>query len=138
MGLFDEIEGALTGQGGVNHNALSSLLGNGGLESLMSQFERGGIGQVALSWVSNGGNLPISQDQLEAVLGSSQVQQLAGAMGVDPSNLSAALPELIHHLTPDGQIPAGGVEGMIGDVAPSFYPRLSSLRRLVLPKLALA
>jgi uncharacterized protein YidB (DUF937 family) len=133
MGLFDEIEGALTGgQGGVDHNALSSLLGNGGLESLMSQFEQGGIGQVAQSWISNGGNLPISQDQLEAVLGSSQVQQLAGAMGIDPSNLSAALPELIHHLTPDGQIPAGGVEGMIGqavnsgalqNVLSSFFPR---------------
>ncbi len=122
MGLFDEIEGALTGQGGqggVDHNALSSLLGNGGLQSMMSNFEQGGLGQIAQSWVSNGGNLPISQEQLEQVLGSSQVQQLASTMGIDPSNLSAALPELIHHLTPNGEIPAGGVEGMIGQAVNS-------------------
>jgi len=120
MGLFDEIEGALTGgQGGVDHNALSSLLGNGGLQAMLSNFEQGGLGQVAQSWVSSGANLPISQEQLEAVLGSSQVQQLASAMGVDTSNLSAALPELIHHLTPDGQVPPGGIEGMIGQAVNS-------------------
>ncbi len=119
MGLFDEIEGALTGQSGVDHNALSSLLGNGGLESIVSNFEQGGLGQVAQSWISNGTNLPVSQEQLEQVLGSSQVQQLASTMGIDPANLSAALPELIHHLTPDGRIPAGGVEGMIGQAVNS-------------------
>ena len=119
MGLFDEIEGALTGSGNVDHNALTSLLGNGGLEAMLNNFEQGGIGHIAQSWISNGGNLPISQDQLEAVLGSSQVQQLASSMGIDPSNLSSALPELIHHLTPDGQIPAGGIEGMIGQAVNS-------------------
>ena len=119
MGFLDEIEGAFGGQGGVDQNALSSALGNGGLESLVNNFEQGGIGHIAQSWISGGGNLPISQDQLEAVLGSSQVQQLSSAMGIDPSNLSSALPELIHHLTPDGQIPEGGVEGMIGQAVNS-------------------
>ena len=122
MGFLDEIEGAFEGQGGqgsVDQNALTSMLGNGGLESLVSNFEQGGIGHIAQSWISGGGNLPISQDQLEAVLGSSQVQQLSSAMGIDPSNLSSALPELIHHLTPNGQIPEGGVEGMIGQAVNS-------------------
>ena len=122
MGFLDEIEGAFGGQGGqgsVDQDALTSMLGNGGLESMVSSFEQGGIGHIAQSWISGGGNLPISQNQLEAVLGSSQVQQLSSAMGIDPSNLSSALPELIHHLTPDGQIPEGGVEGMIGQAVNS-------------------
>ena len=119
MGLFDDIEGVVGNQGAVNPDALTSMLGNGGLQSLVSNFEQGGLGHVAQSWISNGGNLPISQEQLENVLGSAQVQQLASSMGIDPSNLSTALPELIHHLTPDGQIPAGGVEGMIGQAVNS-------------------
>ena len=120
MGLFDDIEGVLGNQGGgVNQGALASILGNGGLQSLVSNFEQGGIGHIAQSWISNGANLPISQDQLEAVLGTSQVQQLASSMGIDPSNLSSALPELIHHLTPNGQVPTGGIEGMIGQAVNS-------------------
>ncbi len=132
MGFLDEVEGAFGGQNGVDQGALTSVLGNGGLESLVGNFEQGGLGHIAQSWISNGGNLPVSEDQLEAVLGSDQVQQLSSAMGIDPSNLSSALPELIHHLTPDGQIPEGGIEGMIGqavnsgslqNVLSSFLPR---------------
>lgn len=116
MGLFDELAGALDGQGagGANASTLASLLGNGGLQTVVTSFEQGGVGHIVQSWISTGSNLPISQQQLEAVLGSSQVQQLATAMGIDPSNLSSALPELIHHVTPDGQIPQEGIEGMLG------------------------
>ncbi len=119
MGLFDDIGGMIGGQSGVDHGALASILGNGGLQSLVGTFEQGGFGPIAQSWISNGANLPISQAQLESVLGSGQVQQLAQALGIDPSNLSGALPELIHHLTPNGQIPQGGIEGMIGQIAGS-------------------
>lgn len=119
MGLFDEIGGMLGGQNGIDHGALNTILGDGGLQSLVANFEQGGFGHIAQSWISNGANLPISQDQLQAVLGSGQVQQLAQAMGIDPSNLSQALPELIHHITPNGQIPAGGLQDILGQVANS-------------------
>jgi len=109
MGLFDELAGALENQGGgADPAALSSLLGGNGLQSIVGTFEQGGVGHIVQSWISSGANLPVSQDQLESVLGSSQVQQMASAMGIDPSTLSSALPELIHQLTPDGQIPQGG------------------------------
>ncbi len=72
------------------------------------------MGEVVQSWVGTGGNLPISSEQIVAVLGSTQVQNLTHAMGVDSSQLAQALPGLIDHLTPGGQLPQGGISDILG------------------------
>jgi uncharacterized protein YidB (DUF937 family) len=73
---------------------------------------------VIQSWIGNGANLPISADQLTRVLGSPQVQQMAQQAGLNPQELSGALaqilPHIVDHLTPNGQIPAGGIQNAIG------------------------
>lgn len=109
MSLLNDLMGAASGAGGFNLETLSGQFGNGGLEGLVAKFEKGGMGEIVQSWVSTGSNLPISPEQITAVLGSEQVQSLTHALGIDSSQLARALPGLVDHLTPNGQIPQGNL-----------------------------
>jgi len=127
MGLLDSVLGGLMGgsagasssMGGV----LGSLLGGGqsggmgagmggGLGGLMSQFQQGGLGHIAQSWVGNGPNQPVSPEQLHGVLGADQVQSMASQAGMQPndflSQLSQHLPDAVHSMTPNGRLPDEG------------------------------
>ena len=126
MGLLDSVIGGLMGGGGGSSSpiggALSGLLGGGqgggmagtggGLGGLMSQFEQGGLGHIAQSWVGNGPNQPVSPQQLQGVLGESQVQGMASQAGMQPqdflSKLSQHLPNAVHGMTPNGRLPDEG------------------------------
>ena len=109
MSLLDDLMGAASGASGFDIERLSGQLGNGGLEGLVAKFEKGGMGEIVQSWISTGSNLPISAEQITAVLGSEQVQSLTHALGIDSSQLAHALPGLIDHLTPNGQLPQGNL-----------------------------
>ena len=129
MGLLDSVIGGLMGGGGTASpmgGVLSGLLGGGGqaggmgaaggmgggLGGLMSSFEQGGLGHIAQSWVGNGPNQPVSPQQLQGVLGQDQVQNMAGQAGMEPndflSQLSQHLPNAVHGMTPNGQLPDDG------------------------------
>ncbi len=116
MSMLNDILGAASGPGGFDLEKLAGHLGDGGLEGIVTKFEKGGMGEVVQSWIGTGGNLPISSDQIVAVLGSEQVQNLTHAMGIDSSQLASALPGLIDHLTPGGQLPQGGIGDILGQV----------------------
>ena len=134
MGLLDSVVGMVTGQsdpmgqGGGNQAALiaavvSMLNANGsggGLNDLIARFEQGGLGSVIGSWVSTGHNLPISAEQLQSVLGSGQLGQIAEQLGLShgeaAAQLSQVLPQVVDHLTPNGQLPASGDAGSMGDI----------------------
>ena len=125
MGLLDDVlravSGAAAGAADPSHRTLATelcgmLAGGGtskGLGGLVDMFNQKGLGDVMSSWVSTGRNLPISPEQIQAVLGSSQVQALAAKAGIDPAKASAAiaqiLPQLVDRCTPNGQLPAGGL-----------------------------
>jgi uncharacterized protein YidB (DUF937 family) len=83
----------------------------GGLSGLLQQFHDKGLGALVTSWVSTGQNLSISADQIQHVLGSEQVKELAAKAGISPdvasSHLAEFLPMLIDKLTPNGQVPQG-------------------------------
>jgi uncharacterized protein YidB (DUF937 family) len=136
MGLFDSVLGAA--QQAVNSNGSTSgspdlmqlamgLLGNdgpaGGLSGLIKAFEQGGLGSVVQSWVGTGQNLPISAEQLQSVLGSDKLQQMAAQVGLNPADLgqqlSQMLPGLVDTLTPQGEVPQGGL-GSLAQLAASF------------------
>ena len=119
MGLFDQIAGAatsaLSGQDGGSHPAahvLQLIQDGGGVETLIQKFRDQGLTGVIESWISSERNQPISAEQIEQVLGSGPVAALAGRLGIDPSQASAKLaellPQVVDHLTPDGKLPAGG------------------------------
>ena len=84
----------------------------GGLPGLIQSFHQNGLGSVVNSWVSTGQNQSISADQLQNVLGSQQIQQLAAKAGISPdvanSKLAEYLPMIVDKLTPNGQVPQGG------------------------------
>ena len=116
MGLFDDLENkAANSMLGGSSNPLATgllqVINNtpGGLPGLLQNFHDKGLGGVASSWVANGQNLPISADQIQHVLGSDQVKQLAAKAGISPdaagSALSQLLPTLVDKLTPNGQMP---------------------------------
>ncbi|NKI94506.1 YidB family protein [Rhizobacter sp. SG703] len=141
MGLLDSVVGMVTGQsdpmgqGGGNHAALiaavvSMLNANGsggGLADLIARFEQGGLGSVIGSWVSTGHNLPISAEQLQSVLGSGQLAQVAEQLGLShgeaAAQLSRVLPQVVDHLTPNGQLPADAEGGDIGSLIGSLLRR---------------
>jgi uncharacterized protein YidB (DUF937 family) len=125
MGLFESLAGAVLGGGDKTQmltSLASSLITNHssgqGLGGLVQQFEGAGLGHLVQSWVGNGQNLPITADQVEQVLGNQYVQQFAQQHGIPLSAASGAiaqlLPQLIHHVTPDGQVPSqGGVQSIL-------------------------
>jgi uncharacterized protein YidB (DUF937 family) len=116
MGLLDEMENkAVTSMLGNSSNPLATsllqMINNqpGGLSGLMQSFHDKGLGGLMSSWVGTGQNLPITPDQIQHVLGSEQVKELAAKAGISPemasSTLSTMLPSLIDKLTPNGQMP---------------------------------
>jgi uncharacterized protein YidB (DUF937 family) len=119
MSLLDSVVGALSGgQSGGGNGLLEvamQLLNNpqtGGLSGLVNAFQQGGLGEIVNSWVSTGQNLPISAEQIQSVLGGSTLQDLAAKLGVSPEqasgSLASILPQVVDHLTPNGQLPEGG------------------------------
>lgn len=109
MSLLNDLLGGASAPGGLDLDQLASHLGNGGLEGIVAKFQQGGMTEIVQSWIGTGGNLPISSEQITAVLGSEQVQSLTHALGIDSSQLAHALPGLIDHLTPGGQLPQGNL-----------------------------
>jgi uncharacterized protein YidB (DUF937 family) len=116
MGLFDSvlegIAGRVVSQEAAAHplvGTLGSLLDqNGGLQGLQQKFAQNGLESTFTSWVSSEAGQAISPQEIEQVLGSGQIAQVAQKLGIDPSTassfLSQHLPEVVSQLTPNGQI----------------------------------
>ncbi len=118
MGLLDSLKQEATAA--VNkfagdHPQLGTEIANmvhsgpGGLSALVQQFQANGLGSIVQSWVSTGPNQPISAQQIQQALGSDKVKQIAARIGLDPNvvsqKLSTILPQIVNHLTPNGQLP---------------------------------
>jgi len=118
MGILDGLLGSLTGgsAGGAQQGqsqlmqmALQLIQQNGGLPGIISKFQSGGMAQQIGSWVGRGENLPVTSSQLQEVLGTGAIGQIAQQMGLShadaSSGLAQMLPQLIDKLTPNGQVP---------------------------------
>jgi uncharacterized protein YidB (DUF937 family) len=95
--------------------------GTGGLGGLLAGLQKGGLGDVASSWVGTGQNLPIDPSALAGILGNDTLGQFAKQAGVDAgqagSLLAGVLPGLVNQLTPQGQVPeANALEGILGSL----------------------
>ena len=117
MGLLDSILSAVGGtqkpSGAGEPNPLLGVLSgllqqSGGLQGLANKFSQSGHGDTFSSWVGMGENQPISNNQIQNVLGSEQVNALAAKMGIDPAQasnfLAEYLPKIVDKLTPAGKI----------------------------------
>lgn len=140
MGILDSIVGGLGGSSGaapggaasssaVVTQVLAMLRGqggaSGGLGSLLQAFENGGLGNLFQSWVGTGQNQPVSAQQIQNVLGNSALmQRIAQATGMQPADvaqhLSVVLPQIVDHLTPNGQIHTGDATSALEGLAQRF------------------
>jgi uncharacterized protein YidB (DUF937 family) len=119
MGLLDDVVNAASGGQGQSNNPVVGqvleMIKNhpGGITGLVESFHQNGLGGIISSWIGTGQNQPISGEQLQSVLGSSQVANLAAKLGMSPdqatSALSQILPEVVDKLSPQGQLPHGGM-----------------------------
>lgn len=120
MGLLDDVLQRATGTEPPPDGSQSSLASavlsmlsnqNGGISGLAQQFAAKGCGHIVSSWIGTGQNLPISPEQLQSILGSERVQEIAAKAGISPQEANAALaqilPQMVDHLTPNGEVPQG-------------------------------
>ena len=136
MGLLDSLLGAATGKTDASDGAaqLIGVLGgllaqSGGLQGLANKFAQSGQGNAFQSWVGMGENQPVSNDQIQNVLGSEQVNAIATRMGVDPAIVSTFLaeylPKIVDKLTPAGKIdPAADHQQGLAAMLPSLLQSL--------------
>jgi uncharacterized protein YidB (DUF937 family) len=108
MGMFDGLLGGIVGAGMVS--VVNGILEkHGGLQGVVSEFERNGLGATVRSWVGSGPNQSISPEEVHRVLGPDLLQQLAQKSGLSveelTQKLSQVLPQAVDKLTPDGTIP---------------------------------
>ncbi|HUI59397.1 MAG TPA: YidB family protein [Steroidobacteraceae bacterium] len=115
--------GGETAAGAVVVSQIISMLQNhpGGVGGLLQSFQQGGLGHVFQSWIANGPNLPVSADQLRSVLGSDWVSRITQATGLPQAqveqHLSTLLPQIINHLSPNGQMPQGDLGSALAGIA---------------------
>jgi uncharacterized protein YidB (DUF937 family) len=88
-----------------------ALASQGGYQGVLDKLNQAGLGREVESWLStNGKNLPVSAQQLEAALGNQQLQQLAQSFGVPLDQianlLSQHLPAAVDQASPSGTIRA--------------------------------
>jgi uncharacterized protein YidB (DUF937 family) len=108
MGLFDGLIGGIVGAGMVS--VVNGILEqHGGLQGVVSAFEKNGLGATVGSWVSTGPNQPISPDEVNKALGPDLLQQLAAKSGLSVQDLTQKLsqvfPQVVDKMTPNGAIP---------------------------------
>jgi len=93
----------------------------GGLAGMLQSFQQGGLGHVFQSWIGTGQNLPVSPDQLRGTVGSEWISKIVQATGLPQGqveqHLSTLLPQIVDHLTPNGQMPQGDIGSELATVA---------------------
>jgi uncharacterized protein YidB (DUF937 family) len=108
MGMFDGLLGGIVGAGMVT--VVNGIIEkHGGLQGLVSEFERSGLGNTVKSWVGTGPNQPISTADVQRALGPDLLQQLSAKSGLSVQDLTdklaQVLPQAVDRMTPDGSIP---------------------------------
>jgi uncharacterized protein YidB (DUF937 family) len=106
--MLDGLLGGIVGAGMVS--VVSGIIDkHGGLQGVVNEFEKNGLGATVKSWVSTGPNQPISPSEVQQVLGPDLLQQLSAKSGLSvqelTQKLSQVLPQAVDGLTPNGSIP---------------------------------
>jgi uncharacterized protein YidB (DUF937 family) len=108
MGMFDGLLGGIVGAGMVS--VVNGILEqHGGVQGVVSEFEKNGLGATVQSWVGTGHNRTISPEEVHKALGPDLLQQLSAKSGLSvqelTQKLAQVLPQTVDKLTPDGAIP---------------------------------
>jgi uncharacterized protein YidB (DUF937 family) len=118
MGLLDNLglDGALkSALGQVEAAALPALINlvlaktqYHDLNGLITALQKGGLNTQVQSWLGPGANLPVTEDQLKAILGNDQVQDFARNLGLPVDQtlkvLAQYLPDIVDKASPNGTL----------------------------------
>jgi uncharacterized protein YidB (DUF937 family) len=110
MGLLDGLIGGALGAGAFQ--LVSKVINDhGGLQGVLDQFQKQGLGGTVQSWLGQGDNHPITPDHVTQAIGADKLGQMAAQAGVSSEEMAAQLaqhlPTVVDKLTPDGKVPAG-------------------------------
>jgi uncharacterized protein YidB (DUF937 family) len=120
MGILDSLENSPAFKGVLGQleaavipvvlsEVFGSKDGQGGLSAIVAKLQQAGLGDQVKSWIGNGQNLPITAEQLQQVLGSDMVKQLAARFNIPIDQLATVLaqqlPRAVDHASPNGTLP---------------------------------
>ena len=113
MALLPIVLSMLSNRGGGTGAVAAPVMGGGGgmagLGGLLQQLTQSGYGQQADSWVGTGANEPLPPQAWSRVLPPEQLSAIASQAGISEDEarhgLSQLVPEVVDHLTPQGQVP---------------------------------
>jgi uncharacterized protein YidB (DUF937 family) len=119
MGILDSLENSPAFKGALGQLeaavlpvVLSEVLGDGkqgGLSAIVAKLQQAGFSDQVKSWIGNGQNLPITTEQLQQVLGSDTVKQLAARFNIPVDQLAKLLaqqlPAAVDQASPEGKLP---------------------------------
>lgn len=118
-----------TASGAVVLSQIVSMIQSrpGGLAGMLQSLQQGGLGHLVQSWIGTGANQPVSADQLRNTLGTdwlSRLSQLTGlSQGDVEQHVSTALPQIVDHLSPNGQLPSGDLGSELATLAQRYLQR---------------
>lgn len=125
-GQAGEMLGGLLGNSGQHKGIVQAILESpGGLGGLLGSLQSSGLAGAVGSWIGTGANQPVTGEQVQAALPGDLLGQLAGRAGLDPSQVSSGLaqilPGLVDKLTPSGSLPQGnGLQDALGSLLGSL------------------
>lgn len=95
------------------------------MQNLIGQFDAKGLGDIIGSWVGTGQNKSISADQIQNVIGSDALSGIASKLGINVSDLSGQLsnllPGVVDKLTPNGKVPEGDILNQATDLLGGLF-----------------
>src|SRR4029078_9867559 len=108
MGMLDGLVGGVVG--GAMVSVVNGIIEkHGGLQGVVSEFEKNGLAGTIKSWVGTGPNQPISPDEVHKALGPDLLQQLSEKSGLSVQDLTQKLSQILTQavdtLTPDCMVP---------------------------------
>ena len=117
MGALDLVMNEVQSRFGISETKAGSLISgllsfitqqSGGISGFFDRFKSAGLGDILSAWTS-GTTRNITTDQVESVLGSNTVSNLASKAGLSTATASSVLafvmPKLIQSIAPGGAIP---------------------------------
>jgi uncharacterized protein YidB (DUF937 family) len=123
-GASGGLGGMLGGMMGGGQSSVSAP-NMGGLGGILDAFQKGGLGHIADSWVSQGDNMPVTGDQVSEVFGNDKISEMASQLGMSHGDVSGGLaqilPQLVNHVTPNGQVPQD--HNMLQDALSGLFKR---------------
>ncbi|GAC1629345.1 MAG: YidB family protein [Nevskia sp.] len=91
---------------------------HGGIGGLVQQLQSAGLGGAVQSWIGTGQNQSVDAGQITKALDGGALGQFAQQLGLDHGAagnvLAQMLPQVVDHLTPNGQV---GEHDQLGDLA---------------------